>query len=767
MIRSFLIVSVLISVCLSAPTTVYDNSLAAGFDDYSWATHSLTCTTVVHSSQYSISMDVEGYQGLYFYYAAGFSPVSIQSLNFWYNSGSNGVTSLSVALISASTAVGTVSLSSFTIPANSWTYISIPISQFNIQNSISQLNGLWFQDTTGASTSVGTVYIDDLAFTLSNIQVSYNATVTLDFSKLGNTINPYIFGVSFGDASQIKNVGYTINRWGGNSATRYSWDYDTQNKANDWYFENYPNTNAHPELLPFNSSSDSFILDTINNGAVPILTLPLIGWTPKDRTFTQSFSVAKYGAQQQSDPYNSDAGNGILLNGNKVVNDPHDTSKQVTVQYSIDFVNHVKQIYSNIQFLQLDNEIVLWSSTHRDVHPLPVGYDEFWNVTVTSAAPLKNAFPNSLIYSPSTWGWCDIYYSGKDNCATGSDSQAHNNVPVLQWFLQQLAAYKQAHNVELVDYLDLHWYPQATNVFSSDESALTQGVRLRSLRALYDPTYVDESWIARVINLLPTIKGWISQYAPWLKLAVSEYNYGDGTITSMLAQAEVLSIFAREGVDSACRWTAPTSGSIIELAYKMYLNYDGKGGKVTGTYVNTTVTSPMPDVINSITAYSFRDNNNVYITLFNKDALNTWSITLNNLQNNAGTYKLYSLNATSTAVSLLASGNVNGQTLSLSLASYSFNLLVVPINKGATSGSTSTTITTGSSASTSHTTSTSSSSTSGTTQTTSTGSSTGTTSTTAKPSHTDSALLSHATTTPPIAYLTVLLLLFIIATLTF
>ena len=66
--------------------------------------------------------------------------------------------------------------------------------------------------------------------------------------------------------------------------------------------------------------------------------------------------------------------------------------------------------------------------------------------------------------------------------AVGPDAAAHGNVPFLPWYLQQVRAYELAHGVRLVDYLDIHYYPQGTNIaLSSDESATTAARRLRSL----------------------------------------------------------------------------------------------------------------------------------------------------------------------------------------------------------------------------------------------------------------------------------------------
>jgi len=56
-------------------------------------------------------------------------------------------------------------------------------------------------------------------------------------------------------------------------------------------------------------------------------------WTPKDST-SCSFSVAKYGAQQQVDPYQTDCGNGILAsNAQQILNDPNDAYQPMAATY--------------------------------------------------------------------------------------------------------------------------------------------------------------------------------------------------------------------------------------------------------------------------------------------------------------------------------------------------------------------------------------------------------------------------------------------------
>jgi len=160
---------------------------------------------------------------------------------------------------------------------------------------------------------------------------------------------------------------------------------------------------------------------------------------------------------------------------------------------------------------------------------------------------------------------------------TRSDRLAHGDVPLAEWYLQQLHAYQQAHAVRLLDYLDLHMYPQADGVaLSPAGSAATQQLRLRSTRSLWDPTYVDESWIAQPVDLIPRMRAWVASDYPGTRLAVSEYNWGAlDDINGAVAQADVLGIFGREGLDLATLWDPPSTDQPGAYAFRLYRNYDG------------------------------------------------------------------------------------------------------------------------------------------------------------------------------------------------
>jgi hypothetical protein len=84
------------------------------------------------------------------------------------------------------------------------------------------------------------------------------------------------------------------------------------------------------------------------------------------------------------------------------------------------------------------------------------------------------------------------------------------------------------------------------------------------------------------------MKSWINQYYPGTKLAISEYNFGGlEAVNGALAEADVLGIFAREGVDLATIWDGPTSKQPGAFAFRMYRDYDGKGGRFGTSYMRS------------------------------------------------------------------------------------------------------------------------------------------------------------------------------------
>lgn len=510
-------------------------------------------------------------------------------------------------------------------------------------------------------------------------------TVTVDTTLDRRVISPAIYGVSYGDIADFAAVPYPVRRWGGNATTRYSWQYDTHNTANDWFYFNIPDDNAAPGNLPDGSSADRFVEETLAAGTGVVMTIPTIGWAPKDRAKRWGFSVAKYGAQQSTEctrtggaPWcTADAGNGVRTNGTLITPDPTDTSVPVNSAFEGDWITHLMGQFGNaagggIRWYALDNEPMLWNSTHRDVHPNGVTYDELWSKTLDYGGVIKAHDPTALVLGPDCWGWCDYFYSAADGCSAGPDRAAHGGLGLIEWYLQQVHAHELSTGTRLVDVLDIHWYPQGGTALNDDESSAASALRLRTLKGLYDPTYVDESWIGQPVNLIPRMRGYIAARAPGLGLAITEYNFGGDTgISSALAQAEALAIFGREGVDLATRWVAPQSGTLVEDAFKLYLNYDGAGARVTGTNVRAASGS-----VDQVGAYAVvGTQRRRFVLLFNKNTA-PQAVNVHFVQSATGSAQLYRFHATQ-ALAPAGTAPIASNDLALTLPARSATLAVV------------------------------------------------------------------------------------------
>lgn len=622
----------LIPAARGADRVIYDDGLRNGFQDWSWATRSLTQSAVVHAGGAAVSFEPDGWAGIYFHVDAGLTTDAYEAFDFWIHGGAAGGQALTVALYTGTSLAGSAPLANYlpggVLPGGQWVHVRVPFADLGLAAGV--MNGFCLQDRSGGDQA--TVYVDDILVAERTGPPPEPTTVAVSVNPAADRrpVNPLIYGVSFGEAAQLDAPGFTVRRWGGNHTTRYSWLADTGNRAMDWFFLNIPEDNPHPERLPDDSSADVFVDETLDAGREVLLTVPLIGWTPRDRAVRWGFSVQKYGAQTETecsasgypDWCRADAGNGILAGGAEVTgNDPADTSVAIGPDFVADWIDHLvarngTAAQGGIRFYALDNEPMLWNSTHRDVHSAPATYDEIWQRTVDYAAAVRAADPSAEVLGPVVWGWCAYFTSAADGCPDGPDRQAHGGLPFLEWYLQQVTAYEQAHGIRLVDYLDIHYYPQG-GIYSASEAIAEQ--RLRSVKSLYDPAYVDESWIGQAVRLIPRMKEWIAARAPAVKLAITEYSWGtnDASPSNALAQAEVLSVFAREGVDLATRWVAPDADSLVEDAFRLYLDYDGGGARVTGESARALSAN-----VDQVGAYAqVRGDGRLYVLLFNKDTV--------------------------------------------------------------------------------------------------------------------------------------------------
>jgi hypothetical protein len=411
------------------------------------------------------------------------------------------------------------------------------------------------------------------------------STITVDCGSPDTPISPLIFGVAA--TSDSEDLRPTAYRFGGNPTSRFNWDIgNAWNTGADWYYRNVA-VGHWTHLLELAE----------HRNAELTVTLPMLGWVAKD-TQSYSFPVSVYGPQESVDPDHADAGNGVDTHGKAIQpGSPERTStfappEQVNKWVTMILAESEKRGHPVHSYI-LDNEPCLWNTTHRDVHPDPVGYDELLDRTIRYGTAIRKADPHAIIAGPAEWGWSNYFWSAKDGAAGYSfapDRRAHGDVPLLAWYLQKLAEHERTSGTHILDVVDLHFYPQGKGIYSNGptnpETALR---RIRSTRSLWDDTYVDESWVDERINLIPRMRNLIERYFPGRAISIGEWNFGAEThISGAIATAEALGRFAENGVHSAYYWTAPKKGTPSYWAFRAFRNFDGKGSAFLERFVPST-----------------------------------------------------------------------------------------------------------------------------------------------------------------------------------
>jgi hypothetical protein len=519
--------------------------------------------------------------------------------------------------------------------------------------------------------------------------VAQNATVTITVDPMANRhpIDPNVYGVAHATTAQLNDLNTPLNRNGGNNTSRYNWQVNADNRGNDWYFESIADSSATA-----GERGDTFISGTHAGHAKAMLTIPLIDWVARvgpGRSKLAGFSIAKYGPQNGNDwQWFPDAGNGVRTDGRPVVgNDPNDANVPSNSVFQQGWVQHLVSRWGTnttggLRYYILDNEPSLWHSTHRDVRPTGATMDEIKNRMVDFAVKIKAVDPTALVVGPEEWGWSGYFYSGYDQQYGSThgwsvlpDRDNHGGADYLPWLLAQLRQSSASSGQRLLDLFTVHYYPQGGE-FSDDVSSAMQLRRNRSTRSLWDPGYVDETWINDRVQLIPRLKNWVATSYPGTLVGITEYNWGaENHINGATAQADVLGIFGREKLDMGARWATPASSTPTYKAMKMYRNYDGN--KSTFGETSVAAATPNPDAVSAFAAERALDGA-LTVMVINKQLSTTTNATVNlSTFAHRGTAQVWQLTSANT-IAHLADLSFSSTSFVATLSPQSVTLFVVP-----------------------------------------------------------------------------------------
>ncbi len=530
-----------------------------------------------------------------------------------------------------------------------------------------------------ATSTQDTTKSGSVTVTLAQPAAAIGSALSVDVGNPTHAINPLIYGVNgyLLDAVSAKTAHPSLVRWGGDATTRYNYQTGTTNSAADYYFEN----GAGMYGMFGGGTFTGFVTSTTATGATALGTVPVSGWVANATTGACSFSRSAYPNQQSfnGDCGNGINADGSAIYGNATIAAITSLSKpapsitagstpapgSVTTSWANGtwtgaWVSSVAANTSlgtgssgkGVAIWDLDNEPTWWDAVHRDVHPTPFTYDEVSNNGIGTALAIKTADPTAEVSGPVIDYWWGYFYSKKDiesGWSTGpcyepwqnpQDRMAHGGVPLIEYYLQQFAKYSQSYGVRLLDYLDIHGYFAPTYNgnsvgFTTAGDTQEQRARLNGTRVFWDPTYTDSgfpqpnyvtdanytsgcSGPPQAPQLIPMLQSWVQNDYPGTKTAIDEYNFGGlESINGAVAQADILGIFGRQGLDMAAFW--PTAAYNTQtpgnFAFAMYRNYDGNNSTFGDVALPSTSTAAGADAEGQLAVYGAQRTSDGAITV--------------------------------------------------------------------------------------------------------------------------------------------------------
>ena len=418
----------------------------------------------------------------------------------------------------------------------------------------------------------------------SAVPLAANVTVTVDPSQR-RPISPYIYGINFYAGISGAPSLLTLDRAGGNRWTAYNWETNASNAGSDYLYENdnYLSSSATPA-----EAVRSFIAGDRAGGVASLITVQLQGLVAGDENgpvnVTSPPDLTRF---KQAVPKKSTLSS-VPFTMTPPVNDSYVSMDEFLWTLDQKFPGQAIFGFSPLSkpvFVQLDNEPELWNSTHLEVQGAkPIASDAYIAKTITLTRALKDQFPGLVVFGPVHYGFEGIYNWQGELTATpgGSDWFPDKYLPALR-------AASNAYGRPLVDVYDFHWYSEATDGSGNRVTSLT-GATLtdaqvqaiaQSPRSLWDPSYTENSWIARdvlgePINMLGRLQSRIAVQYPAMTLAMTEYhNGGSQHIAGTLAQADNLGIFGAQGLYAANFWPLSSNEAYVLAGFRAYRGFDG------------------------------------------------------------------------------------------------------------------------------------------------------------------------------------------------
>lgn len=465
-----------------------------------------------------------------------------------------------------------------------------------------------------------------------------NVSFSINTQAERKPISPYIYGYNaYADGSNrpgwenqggqaaLLALNPTARRLGGNNMTSYNWENGVSNSGADWCDSSNagvsvmsgagdPNYNNGLAYYAPGAAILKFHEHSLALASYSLLQLPAAGKLPKDIVnLNPPGSCRGYQLWQDAPgPADQDSQRWLSIVNDKPANagglslNPSLSDSVVYIDEEINFLNQKfgkANTTRGVKGYELDNEPDLWhhwpqntgeAGTHTRLHPAISTVTEVLQKNVSLAKTVKRVDSSAETFGPALSGYLGLFslwsvWDGQQGhqpadwaqynvepflSNRSGDSYRYNRMTMANVYLAKMREASTAAGLRLLDVFSFHYYPQASSQASD---------RVQAPRSLWDPTYVEPSWITqagygftdgRGLQVIPKLKQAISDFYPETKLAITEYDFGGrDEISGAIAQADALGIFGQQGVYLATYFG--DAENFIAAGFKIYRNYDG------------------------------------------------------------------------------------------------------------------------------------------------------------------------------------------------
>lgn len=510
---------------------------------------------------------------------------------------------------------------------------------------------------------------------------SYNMNVTVNLAGETKEISPYIYGMNqYGNINNYKNVTVNAVRQGGNRYTGYNWETNWSNAGEDWV--NSSDTNIGDDKDGAGYAARKLSQEcTEYNVPYKFTTLQMAGYVAADKDGTVTESEKAPSSRWNKVVFRKDGELSLIpdLTDNKVYMDEY-------VNYLVKTLGD-STTATGIQGYSLDNEPFLWNDTHPRLHSEEAGCNELIDKSIELATVVKEIDPNAEVFGGVLWGMLPCINAGENGTFVDSDWQAvkGNYNWYVDYYLDRMAQVEKETGKRVLDVFDVHYYAQ---------DCATDDARLQAARSLYDPTYIENSWLqpwnGQYFPFLTRLQESIEKYYPGTKLAVTEYNLADianekvtgKSVVAAIAETEALGAFAMNNVYLATYWGTLPDCPYVESAINLYTNYDGEGASFGDTLVESSTEDLSKSA--SFAAIDGTDDSEVTVVLSNKDKDNSEKAVIN-IAGSSSDYKsavVYAITQDNSDIRIIdVQNDVSGNKIEVELPPLSVAQIVISDEK--------------------------------------------------------------------------------------